>query len=153
MSDLRTATIRLAYLNPELRPALLPLLREAAAGISPQARAILMGIEDWETGKANRPPVLFSSRAISVAAKLEQDGYYESRADGPHLTAKGKAALASPPPPPVWRRTIRDLGDDVKRGWITPAEKDALVKQLASAQDQWEADAIRNEYLKKRKGY
>jgi hypothetical protein len=124
-----------------------------AANLSAQALSILMGIEDWETGKANRPPSLFSSRAISVAAKLEVDGYYESREDGPRLTAKGKAALAeSASAPTVWKRTIRDLGDDVKRGWITLPEKNALVQQLGSAQNQYEADAIRNEYLK-RKGH
>jgi hypothetical protein len=95
--------------------------------------------------------MLFSSRAISTAARLASEGYFDMT--GPSLTAKGRDALSAWASSSVaWKRTLRDLSDDVKRGWITSTERDKLAEKVASAETQWQADAIRNEYLT-RKGF
>ena len=51
MSDLRTRLIRLAHSRPDLRPHLLPLVRQAAGGYRPQVILYASsGGTDYETG-------------------------------------------------------------------------------------------------------
>ena len=74
MTDLRSKTIRLAYARPELRPVLLPLLKEAAPklpklkGLSPKSqKALDESVSEW----AKKPA---SADYSGGKVKKEKDG-------------------------------------------------------------------------------
>ena len=73
MSDLRSRIIRAAYVNPDLQPHLLPLLREAAATV-PSPEALARDLSRWADGI--RGPVFD-----------EVEVHYDPRIEAIHVSA------------------------------------------------------------------
>lgn len=82
-APLRSGLIRLAAENPELRPALLPLLREAAA---PVPEELLRGLDDAIKASVQLEDFVNSLRIRDRAALDLADSEYRAIADAVFLT-------------------------------------------------------------------
>lgn len=76
MSDLRSKVIRLAHQNPELRPHLLPLLKEARQIGEPRSGGEIGVLEEVKEGVNNYIAYTFKAGANLKNALKEIERYY-----------------------------------------------------------------------------